>query len=148
MIALVLAQLPIAGALIDISNDSDAPQDRRYVEFRANDVLLIEARTGQRAVVQFTRVASKAATYRWRYWPRGVGEALTGVGDVAEQYEQVADGPNRVRVLPLPGHDVTVRAGDIRAAWSSRSSQAGFLYYHPRHATVRVLSPESFDKQP
>jgi hypothetical protein len=137
-----------ASQLVDISYDAKAPQKRQAVQFRANDVLLIEVPNGPRAVVQFTELAARKGIYRWRFRRPGSTEVLTGKGTVAEKYEDIPDGPGRGHMLPLPGHDTIVRAGDIRAAWSWADWKVAYLYFHPRRATVTVLPPESFDKEP
>lgn len=140
------AALP-AAQLIDISYDAKAPQKRQSVQFRAMDVLRIEVPNGPRALVQFTELAARKGSYRWRFRRAGASEVLTGTGTVAEMYEDIPDGPGRGHMLPLPGHDTIVRAGDIRAAWSWADWKVSYLYFHPRRATVTVLPPESFDKE-
>jgi hypothetical protein len=151
--ALLLAgAMAAAGApappLVDISYDAKEPQKRQAVQFRVDDVLLIEVKGGPRAVVQFTELAARGGRYRWRFRRAGSGEVLTGTGSVAEKYEDIPDGPGRGHMLPLPGHDTIVRAGDIRAAWSWADWKVSYLYFHPRRATVTVLPAEAFDKQP
>jgi len=59
---------------------------------------------------------------------------LSGVGEVAERYERITVAPNRFEVLHLPGHDTLIRAGEIRAEWSSRDGRSGFFYYNPARA--------------
>lgn len=136
-----------AAPLIDISYDAKAPQKRQSVQFRAMDVLRIEVPNGPRAVVQFTELAARRGSYRWRFRRAGSSEVLTGTGTVAEMYEDIPDGPGRGHMLPLPGHDTIVRAGDIRAAWSWADWKVSYLYFHPRRATVTVLPAGSFDKE-
>ena len=133
--------------LVDISYDAKSPQKRQAVQFRANDVLLIEVADGPRAVVQFTELATRGGSYRWRFRRPGAGPVLTGTGTVAEKYEDVPDGPGRGHMLPLPGHDTIVRAGDIRAAWSWADWKVSYLYFHPKRAVVTVLPPEAFDRE-
>jgi hypothetical protein len=137
-----------ASQLVDVSYDAKAPQKRQAVRFRANDVLLIEVPNGPRAAVQFTELAARRGSYRWRFRRPGSTEVVTGTGTVAEKYEDIPDGPGRGHMLPLPGHDTIVRAGDIRAAWSWADWKVSYLYFHPRRATVKVLPAESFDQQP
>jgi hypothetical protein len=137
-----------APPLVDISYDAKAPQKRQAVRFRAMEVLRIEVPNGPRAVVQFTELAARKGSYRWRFRRVGSTEVLTGTGTVAEMYEDIPDGPGRGHMLPLPGHDTIVRAGDIRAAWSWADWKVSYLYFHPRRATVTVLPAEAFDKEP
>jgi hypothetical protein len=137
-----------AAQLVDISHDEKAPQKRQAVRFQAMDVLLIEVATGPRAVVQFTELGARRGAYRWRCRRAGSGEVLSGAGTVAEKTEEIADGPGRGHVLPLPGNDTIVRAGDIRAAWSWADDRVAYLYYFTRRARVTILPSGSFDKEP
>jgi hypothetical protein len=132
--------------LVDISHDEKAPGRRQAVKFRPTDVLLIEVPGGPRAVVQFTELEARRGSYRWRCRRSGSSEVLSGVGTVAERYEEIPDGPGRGHVLPLPGHDPIVRAGDIRAAWSWADAQTAYLYYYPKRARVTLLPAESFER--
>lgn len=150
-VALLLVASIVAAAgpppqLVDISYDAKAPQKRQAVRFRATDVLLIEVPNGSRAVVQFTELAARKGSYRWRFRRAGSGELLTGTGTVAERYEDIPDGPGRGHMLPLPGHDTIVRAGDIRAAWSWADWKVSYLYFQAHRAKVSVLPAEAFEK--
>jgi hypothetical protein len=136
-----------APQLVDISYDEKTPQRRQAVKFQAMDVVLIELEKGPRAVVQFTELQARRGTYRWRFRRAKTDEILSGVGTVAERYEEIPDGPKRGHTLPLPGNDKIVRVGDIRAAWSWADDQVAYLYYHTKHAKVTVLPAESFDKE-
>jgi hypothetical protein len=73
---------------------------------------------------------------------------LSGTGSVAEKYERIPEGPDTSHVVPLPGHDTIVRAGDLRAEWSSAGRDRAYLYYHPRHAKVTILPAAAFDREP
>ena len=146
--ASMTAGLGSAAQLVDISHDEKAPQKRQAVRFQAMDVLLIEVVTGPRAVVQFTELGAKRGTYRWRCRRAGSSEVLSGAGSVAEKTEEIPDGPVRGHVLPLPGNDTIVRAGDIRAAWSWADDRVAYLYYYSRRAKVTVLPSASFDNEP
>jgi hypothetical protein len=134
--------------LIDISYDAKEPQKRQAVRFQVDDVLLIEVKGGPRAVVQFTQLDARRGSYRWRFRRAGSSQVLTGTGTVVEKYEDIPDGKGHGHMLPLPGHDTIVRAGDIRAAWSWADWKVSYLYYHPRRATVTVLPADQFDRQP
>jgi hypothetical protein len=111
---------------------------------KAEQVLLVELLMGQRAVVQFTSLTGRQGAYRWRYQASPSTAVLTGSGEVTEKYERIPDG-SRVRAVPLPGHDTSVRVGDIRAEWSMHDFESGFVYFHPKNARVRVLPPACFD---
>lgn len=137
-----------AAQLVDISHDVKAPEKRQAVKFQALDVLLIEVPNGPRAVVQFTELDAKRGSYRWRCRRPGSGEVVSGVGTVVEKYEEIPDGPGRGHVLPLPGNDTIVRAGDIRAAWSWADDRVAYLYYYARRAKVTILGPASFANEP
>jgi hypothetical protein len=137
-----------APPLIDISYDAKAPLKRQAVRFQVDDVLLIEVKNGPRAVVQFTELAARKGSYRWRFRRAGSNEVLSGTGTVVEKYEDIPDGRGHGHMLPLPGHDTIVRAGDIRAAWSWADWKVSYLYFQPSRASVTVLPAESFEKGP
>lgn len=144
---LIVGSTP-AAQLVDISYDDKAPQKRQAVRFQVMDVLLIDVAKGPRAVVQFTELGARRGTYRWRCRRAGSTAVLSGVGAVAERYEEIPDGPKRGHTLPLAGHDPIVRVDVIRAAWSWADERSGYLYYYPRWASVRVLPAGSFDHEP
>ena len=151
--AIVLAAGLMMGAapapqLVDISYDEKAPLKRQAVEFHVMDVLLIEVTKGPRAVVQFTELGARHGTYRWRCRRARSAAVLSGVGAVAEKYEEIPDGPKRGHMLPLPGHDPIVRVDLIRAAWSWADEKSAYLYYYPRWASVRILPAGSFEHEP
>lgn len=137
-----------SAVLVDISHDEKAPQKRQAVRFQAMDVLLIEVPKGPRAVVQFTELGAKRGTYRWRCRRIGSIDIQSGVGTVAEKTEEIPDGAGHGHLLPLPGNDTIVRAGDVRAAWSWADDRVGYLYYYSHRAKVTILPPASFDKEP
>jgi hypothetical protein len=152
-VAIWLAAFVIPGAgaaeqLVDVSHDEKAPQKRQAVRFQTADVLLIEVVNGPRAVVQFTELGSRRGSYRWRCRRAGSGDVQSGVGTVAEKYEEIPDGAGRGHVLPLPGNDTIVRAGDVRAAWSWADERWSYLYYYQRRAKVTILPAGAFDSGP
>ena len=148
LVAFMAAGASPAPQLVDISFDEKAPHKRLAIEFHAMDVIQIELAKGPRAVVQFTEMGTRRGTYRWRFRRAKGGEVLTGVGTVAERYEEIPDGSKKGHMLPLPGNDKIVRVGDIRAAWSWGDEEVGFLYYHAKHARLTILPAASFDKEP
>ena len=148
MAAWLLAVAPAAGQVVDVSYDEKTPERRQSIRFRAMDVILIDVLAGQRAVVQFTLMGSRHGTYRWRYRRSGSSKVVSGVGTVAEKYEEIPDSKGRGHVLPLPGNDKVVRMGELRAEWSWADEQSAFLYYQPRRAKVTLLPAGSFEKEP
>src|SRR5262245_25173175 len=105
-------------ALVDIGRWEEGAGERDAIRFKPSDVILIEVKTGQRAVVQFTPVDDTHFRYRWRYRRSPDSEVVSGTGDVEEKYERTPEGPNIV-VHALPGHNTAVRLGDIQTEWSS-----------------------------
>jgi hypothetical protein len=146
--AWLFAASSAAGQVVDVSYDQKTPERRQSIQFQAMDVIAIDVTTGQRAVVQFTVLGSRHGTYRWRYRRSGSSEVLSGVGNVAEKYEEIPDSKGRGHVLPLPGNDTIVRMGELRAAWSWADERSAFLYYHPRRARVKLLPAGSFEREP
>ena len=108
--------------LVDISNDYDTPEQRESIQLRAMDVLLIEARTGQRAVVQFTQVNDIVPRTGWRYRQAAGKDVISGVGEVVEKYERIAEG-GKVRVFLYPAM--------TRSFAQERSGQSGSIHYLP-----------------
>jgi hypothetical protein len=51
-------------------------------------------------------------------------------------------------MLPLPGHDVIVRAGEIRAEWSAGGVEYCYVYFNPKRATAKLVSAAAFDEDP
>jgi hypothetical protein len=117
--------------------------DRRSVEFAVGEVLLIETIYEERAVVQFTRVG-ETSSYRWRYSGKS-GTTAAGNGQSVEKYA-TSGTPANTLLTPLPGHDMTIRAGRVRADWVRTRAGAGRLSYLPRQAKVSVLPAESFNR--
>jgi hypothetical protein len=112
-------------------------------------VISISLPSGQRALIQFTKIQDTAAEYRWKYRPSSGGSIQVGTGMVIEKYEEMAprsgDGHE---VLPLLGHDVIVRAGEIRAEYSAAGPEYCYLYFNPKRATVALVSADAFGKDP
>ena len=144
VLAFVLAGWNVQAQVVDITRYGGSGKGRESILFKAEQVLLVEALTGQRAVVQFTRLTARGGAYRWRYQQSPETAVLSGRGEVAEKYERIPDG-SKVRLVPLSGHDTSVRAGDIRAEWSMHDSESGFFYFHSKQARVRVLPPACFE---
>ena len=64
----LLLETPVSShQSVDIGRWEEGAGERDALRFKASDVVLIEVKTGQRAVVQFTPVSDTHARYRWRY---------------------------------------------------------------------------------
>jgi hypothetical protein len=146
LIGVTLASLGCA-PILDISDDDGSTVwDRKTVELGPGDVVLIEGFAGERAVVQFTRIAPGTSQYRWRYRAARSREQSAGVGEVVERYERKPGKDGTVFFLARPGNDTIVRAGQIHADWvRNRGERSAALSYYPRLARVTVLRPATFD---
>lgn len=146
LVGLTLATLGCA-PILDISDeDGSTVWDRKTVEFEPGDVVLIEGFAGERAVVQFTRIAPGTSQYRWRYRGARSRQSLAGVSEVVERYERKPGKDGAVFFLARPGNDTIVRAGQIHADWvRNRGERSAALSYYPRQAKITVLSPAAFD---
>jgi hypothetical protein len=132
---------------VDIGRWEEGAGERAALRFKAGDVIEIEVRTGQRAVVQFTPVNDTHARYRWRYRRAADGEVVSGAGEVEEKYERTLKGVD-ANLRALPGHNTTVQLGDIRTEWSAGGGGEGYLYYFAGRATLRLLPSKDFALEP
>jgi hypothetical protein len=137
----------VIGQSVDIGRWEEGAGEREAVRFRPGDVVLIEVKSGQRAVVQFTPIDESHFRYRWRYRRSGDSEVVTGDGEVRERYERTASGSD-THLRELPGHHTMVQVGDIRTEWSSGGGDEGYLYYYTGRANVRLLPSQDFDAEP
>jgi hypothetical protein len=149
LVGLIGFTLPTLGCapILDVSdNDGSTVWERKTVDFGPGDVVLIEGFAGERALVQFTRIAPGTSQYRWRYRGARSREPVAGVGEVVERYERKPGKDGAVFFLARPGNDTIVRAGKIHAEWvRNRGEHSAALSYYPRQAKITVLSPAAFD---
>jgi len=137
---------PSWSQVVDIAGTSANSARRESLLVPINGVISISLASGQRALIQFTKLHDGAAEYRWKY-RRGNGDAVqVGTGMVTEKYEEMAPRNGAHEVLPLPGHDIIVRAGEIRAEYSSRDTDSCYVYFNPDRAKAAVLSADAFGK--
>ena len=139
-----LAQ-PAWSQLVDISGTSADAMRRESLRVPVNGVVSISLPSGQRALIQFLRIQGAAAEYRWKYFPSSGGAIQVGSGTVVEKLEEMAprDGDGH-EVLPLPGHDVIVRAGEIRAEYSAGGSDYCYFYFNPKRAKAVLVAATAF----
>jgi hypothetical protein len=145
--AILLLEAPVSSQTVDIGRWEEDTGERNALRFKAGDVVLIEVKTGQRAVVQFTPVGDTHARYRWRYRASPDSQVITGTGEVEERYGRSPEGTT-TDLRALPGHDTTVQLGDIRTEWSAGGGGEGYLYYFPGRAQLKILPSTDFALQP
>jgi hypothetical protein len=140
---------PAWSQIVDIAGTSADSSRRESLRVPTNGVISILLSSGQRALIQFTKIHESAAEYRWKYRPSSGGDTQVGTGMVTEKYEEMAprDGDGH-EVLPLPGHDVIVRAGEIRAEYSAAAPGYCYFYFNPKRAKVVLGNAEDFAKGP
>ncbi len=151
--SLVIVLLSIVGPawsqVVDIGGTSADHTLRQSLRVPLNGVVSILLPSGQRALIQFTHIHNTAAEYRWKYHPSSGGKTQLGAGAVVEKYEEMAPrNDDGHEVLPLPGHDVIVRAGEIRAEYSAAGPDYCYLYFNPKRAKVALLTADAFDRDP
>lgn len=127
---------------------SSVTEGRQVLRFKTGDVFVIRAATGDQAAVQFVVIGSHHVEYRFRYRPRGSGQSVSGHDSAVERYRIDRQSDDGDHVAELPGHDVILRIGKLRAEWSSAGPDEGFVYYDPRVATIRSVNGIDFDKLP
>jgi len=146
---LVILLLCLTGAawsqVVDIAGTSADSSRRESLRVPLNGVISISLPSGQRALIQFTEIQDAAAVYRWKYWPSVGAQVQVGTGRVIEKFEEMAprngDGHE---VLPLPGHDVIVRAGEIRAEYSAGGTDYCYFYFNPSRAKAALLAADAY----
>lgn len=131
---------------IDIG--SSTTEGRQVLKFKTGDVFAIQAATGERAAVQFVVIGIHHVEYRFRYRPRGSESLISGHDRAVEHYRIDRHDSDGNHLSELPGHDVTLRIGKLRAEWSSAGPDEGFVYYDPRVASIRNVTGIDFEKLP
>ena len=111
-----------------------------------SDVVRIETSRHGTRVVQFTRLGSETASYRWRYRPSSTQKVSIGIGQVIESYDRKEMPDGSYRVSPRTDHDTKVRAGEINFEWSAGGQARGWLYYNPDRVRVSLLPSEAFER--
>jgi hypothetical protein len=132
--------------VIDIG--SSTTKDGQVLKFKTGDVFVIRAASGEQAAVQFVVIGIHHVEYRFRYRPRGTERLVSGHDRAIERYRSDRQDSDVAHLTELPGHDVTLRMGKLRAEWSSAGPDEGFVYYDPRIATIRNVNGIDFEKLP
>jgi hypothetical protein len=127
---------------------SSATQDRQVLKFKTGDVFVVHTATGEQAAVQFVVIGIHHVEYRFRYRSRGTGRIVSGHDRAIERYRSDRQDSNVAHLTELPGNDVTLRIGKLRAEWSSAGPDEGFVYYDPRVASIRNVTGSDFEKLP
>jgi len=133
-------------SVIDLG--SSTTEGRQVLKFKTGDVFVIHAATGERAAVQFVVIGIHHVEYRFRYRPRGSESLVSGHDRAIERYRRDRQDSSVAHLTELPGHDVTLRIGELRAEWSSAGPDEGFVYYDPRVARIRNVTAIDFEKLP
>lgn len=135
--------------IVNIFGSSEGGAMMESLRVPLNGVVVVNVPTGQRALIQFTEITDSTAEYRWKYRRSKSSVLETGKGSVRERYERSRppDG-NGDEVMPLPGHDVVVRAGEIRAEWSAAGDGFSYFYFNRKRAEVTLAGAEAFEKDP
>ena len=147
VVALLGITVPAWSQVVDIAGTSADSTLRESLRVPINGVISILLPSGQRALIQFTKIHDSAAEYRWKYRPSSGGDLQVGTGMVIEKYEEMAprNGDSH-EVLPLPGHDVIVRAGEIRAEYSAGETGYCYFYFNPKRAKAVLGTVDDFGK--
>ena len=120
---------------------------RKSLKVPLNGVVRVELPSGQCALIQFTALGDATAEYRWKYRRTPDSKIETGSGSLVEKYERFPSRKGRGNeVLPLPGQDLIIRAGEIRAEWSAGGAENAYFYYNSKLARAELVAAKSFDK--
>src|SRR5688572_17347942 len=150
LLALFALSLPVvvAAQIVNIAGYATGGE-RQSVRVPLNGVLRIVLPSGQRALIQFTALGNSTAEYRWRYKRTPEGQLEIGSGTVVEKYESFPSREGRGNeVLPLPGHDLIIRAGEVRGEWSAGAEEYCYFYYNSKLAQVKSEPATSFEQTP
>jgi hypothetical protein len=151
ILALLLFSLTGAAwsQVVDIGGTSKDHSLHKSLRIPPRGVVAVSLPSGQRALIQFSKLGDTSAEYRWKYRRTPKADVQVGIGRLFEKYEEMAprEGGGH-EVLPLPGHDVIVRAGEIRAEWSAGGIEFCYIYFNPKIATATLVSAATFDAGP
>lgn len=135
--------------ITNIAGCGNADCTRQTLKVPLNGVVRFTLPTGQVALIQFISFHETSADYLWKYRAAEKAVVTHGNGTVVEKYESF---PARTgsgnEVLPLPGHDLIIRAGEIRAEWSLGGNKYGYVYFNPKLARGELLDGASFSRDP
>jgi hypothetical protein len=138
-----------APQVVNIAGTTASSSTRESLRVPLSGVVQVSLPSGQWAVIQFISIGSKSATYKWKYRKNPSAPIELGTGVVLEKYEQLpARDGDGFEVLPLPGHDVIVRAGEIRAEWSAGGDEYCYFYFNPKYAKASLEPPSGFGTEP
>jgi hypothetical protein len=145
----ILLTLPgiVLPQVVNIARTSTSSRGHESIRVPRNGVVSVSLPSGQRAFIKFYSITYGRAEYSWKYQRRPGADIELGTGTVVEKYEQLppVEGHGH-EVLPLPGHDVIIRAGDIRAEWSSGGDDYGYFYFNPKVASASLAPAAKFDE--
>jgi hypothetical protein len=135
--------------ITDIAGCGGVDCTRQSLRVPLNGVVRFTLPSGQVALIQFVSFHESSADYRWKYRPAAKAAVTQGSGTVVEKYESFpARSGNGNQVLPLPGHDLIIRAGDLRAEWSLGGDKYGYVYFNPKFARGELLESPAFANDP
>jgi hypothetical protein len=150
LLVILALSLPtaLAAQVVNIAGYA-AGGSRQSLKVPLNSVIRLVLPSGQRALVQFTSLGDATAEYRWKYKRTSESKLEVGSGSVVEKYERFPGRNGRGNeVLPLPGHDLIIRAGEIRGEWSAGGDEYCYFYYTSKLARVEVVGAASFEGNP
>lgn len=131
--------------VVNIAGTTASSSTRESLRVPLNGVVHVSLPSGQWALIQFTSIADNSASYRWKYRKNPTAPIELGTGVVLEKYEHLpAREGHGHEVLPLPGHDVIVRAGEVRAEWSAGGDEYCYFYFNPKYAKASLELPSRF----
>jgi hypothetical protein len=144
VLSLMLSSVAVP-QVVNIAGTTASSSTRESLRVPPNGVVQVLRPSGQWAVIQFTSIDGKSATYRWKYRKNAAAPIENGTGVVLEKYERLpAREGGGSEVLPLPGHDVIVRAGEVRAEWSAGGDEYCYFYFNPKYAKASLEPPSRF----
>jgi hypothetical protein len=148
LLVILTLVLPIVGAaqVVNIAGYASGGS-RLSLKVPLNGVVRVVLPSGQWALIQFTALGDATAEYRWKYKRTAESNLEMGSGSVVEKYERFPspDG-HATEVLPLPGHDLIIRAGEILGEWSAGGEEYCYFYYNSKLARAEIGDAKSFEK--
>jgi hypothetical protein len=112
-----------------------------------NAVVHVLLPSGQVALIQFTSIGNGTAEYRWKYRRAPGVQVSSGSGTLVERYQSIPAGESPpVLVDTLSGHNVTVRAGEILAEWSTGGERYCYFYFDSKLARAKILEAAAYER--